>query len=116
MWAYLVRRFVQALFILFIITMLCFVLTRLSSDPMAQYSEKTGMTAADRAAIRARLGLDQPMPIQYVKWLGLALQGDLGSSFFSHQPVMKMIGQRLPLTLILMATAEIVIIIVSLIL
>lgn len=116
MWAYIVRRFLQALFILFIITMLCFILTRLSSDPMAQYSEKTGMTAADRQEIRARLGLDQPMPVQYVKWLGLALQGDLGASFFSHQPVLKLIGQRLPLTLILMITAEIVIIVVSLIL
>src|SRR5512138_3687561 len=114
MLAYLVRRFLQAFFILFIITMLCFILTRLSSDPMAQYSEKTGMTAADRAAIRQRLGLDQPMPIQYLKWLGLALKGDLGSSFFSHQPVLKLIKQRLPLTLILMSTAEVVIILVSL--
>jgi peptide/nickel transport system permease protein len=93
--------------------MLCFILTRLSSDPMAQYSEKTGMTAADRAAIRARLGLDEPMPVQYVKWLGLALQGDLGASFFSHQPVLLMIKQRLPLTLILMSTAEIFTIVLS---
>src|SRR5512133_618329 len=116
MLTYLVRRFLQAFFILFIITMLCFILTRLSSDPMAQYSEKTGMTAADRAAIRQRLGLDQPMPVQYLKWLGLALQGDLGASFFSHQPVLKLIGQRLPLTLILMVTAEIIVIIISLIL
>ncbi|MGE5072128.1 MAG: ABC transporter permease, partial [Anaerolineae bacterium] len=116
MWAYLVRRLLQAFVILFIITMLCFILTRLSSDPMAQYSEKTGMTAADRAAIRARLGLDQPMPVQYVKWLGLALQGDLGASFFSHQPVLTMIKQRLPLTLILMGTAEIITILLSLLL
>lgn len=116
MWAYIVRRFVQAVFILFIITILCFILTRLSSDPMSQYGEKANMTTADRAAIRARLGLDQPMPIQYVKWLGLALQGDLGSSFFSHQPVLKMIGQRLPLTLILMGTAEVAIVISSLVL
>src|SRR5512140_2691922 len=107
MWAYLVRRLVQAFVILFIITMLCFILTRLSPDPMAQYSEKTGMTEADRQAIRLRLGLDQPMPIQYVKWLGLALQGDLGASFFSHQPVILMISQRLPLTLLLMGTAEV---------
>jgi len=116
MWSYLVRRFVQAIFILFIITMLCFILTRLSSDPMSQYAERQGMTAADREAIRLRLGLDQPMPIQYVKWLGLALQGNLGSSFFSHQPVLKLIGQRLPLTLILMSVAEVVIITVSLVL
>ena len=116
MLAYLVRRFIQAFFILFIITMLCFVLTRRSSDPMSQYAERQGMTAADREAIRARLGLDQPMPIQYVKWLGLALQGNLGTSFFSHQPVLKLINQRLPMTLILMITAEIIVIILSLIL
>jgi peptide/nickel transport system permease protein len=113
MWAYLVRRFVQAIFILLIITVLCFILTRLSSDPMSQYAERQGMTAADREAIRARLGLDQPMPVQYIKWLGLAFQGNLGSSFFSHQPVTKLISQRLPLTLILMTTAEVVIILLS---
>ena len=114
MWAYIVRRLVQAIFILFIITMLCFILTRLSSDPMSQYANKPGITAADRAAIAKSLGLDQPMPVQYVKWLGLALQGNLGQSFFSHQPVLLLIRQRLPLTLILMFTAEVVIIIVSL--
>src|SRR5512135_84570 len=116
MWAYIVRRLVQALFILFIITMLCFILTRLSSDPMAQYANKPGITSADRQAIAKSLGLDQPMPVQYVKWLALALQGNLGNSFFSKQPVLQMIGQRLPLTLILMGTSEVVIIIVSLIL
>lgn len=116
MWAYIVRRLVQAVFILFIITMLCFILTRLSADPLSEYANKPGITAADRAAIAKNLGLDQPMPVQYVKWLWLALQGNLGDSFFSHQPVLTMIEQRLPLTLILMGTAEVVIIIVSLIL
>jgi len=116
MWSYIIRRFVQGLFILAIITALCFVLTRLSSDPMAQYANRQGMTAADREAIQHRLGLDQPIPVQYVKWLGLVLQGELGNSFFSHQPVLLMIKQRLPLTLILMLTSEIIIIIVSLIL
>ena len=113
MWSYLVRRFVQALFILFIITMLCFLLTHYSSDPMSQYATKPGMTAADREALRHSLGLDQPVPIQYIKWLGLALNGNLGSSFFSHQPVLLMIKQRLPMTLILMGTSEVFIILIS---
>src|SRR5512141_3273154 len=116
MWAYVVRRILQAVVILFIVTILCFALTRLSSDPMAQYANKPGITAADRQAIAKSLGLDQPMPVQYVRWLGLAVQGNLGSSFFSHQPVVLLIQQRLPLTLILMGTAEVMIIIVSLIL
>jgi peptide/nickel transport system permease protein len=74
------------------------------------------MTAADREAIRQRLGLDQPIVIQYFKWLGIAAQGDLGTSFFSHQPVTLMISQRLPLTLILMGTSEVFIIAFALIL
>jgi peptide/nickel transport system permease protein len=114
--SYLVRRFTQAIFILFIITMLCFILTRLSSDPMAQYANRQGMTVADRERIAKSLGLDQPMPVQYVRWLGLALQGDLGNSFFSKQPVLEMIKQRLPMTLVLMTTAEVFIILVSVIL
>ena len=116
MGSYLIRRLAQAFLILFIITMLCFTLTRLSSDPMAQYANKQGMTEADKQAIRIRLGLDQPLPVQYVKWLGLAFQGDLGESFFSHQPVLLLIQQRLPMTLILMGTSEIFIIIISILL
>ena len=116
MWSYLVRRLIQAIFTLFIITMLCFILTRLSSDPMAQYANRPGITAEDKARIAKSLGLDQPMPVQYVRWLGLALQGDLGDSFFSKQPVIGMIKQRMPMTLTMMITAEIFIILVSLVL
>ena len=83
---------------------------------MSQYANRQGMTAADRAAIAHSLGLDQPLPVQYVKWLGLALHGNLGDSFFSRQPVLLLIQQRLPLTLILMGTAEVFIVLVSLIL
>ena len=74
------------------------------------------MTQEDRERLKHSLGLDRPIYVQYVKWLGLAAQGDLGSSFFSHQPVLKMIKQRLPMTLILMGTSEVFIIAVSLIL
>jgi peptide/nickel transport system permease protein len=97
-----------------IITVLCFILTRLSADPLAQYATNPNMSAADKAALRERLGLNQPMPVQYFKWLGLAVQGNLGISFFSKQPVSLMLSQRLPNTLILMITAEIFTILISL--
>ncbi len=116
MWNYIVRRSVLAVFVLVIITMICFTLTRLSSDPMAEYATKPNMTKADREELMHNLGLDQPIPVQYVKWLQLALQGNLGTSFFSHQPVTLLIAQRLPMTLVLMVTAQIFIVIVSLIL
>jgi peptide/nickel transport system permease protein len=116
MWSYIVRRSIQALFTLLIITVLCFILTRLSADPLAQYATNPNMSAADKAALRERLGLNQPMPVQYFKWLGLAIQGDLGISFFSKQPVLLMISQRLPNTLKLMITAEVITIAISLVL
>jgi peptide/nickel transport system permease protein len=108
MWSYLARRFVQAMFTLLIITVLCFILTRLSADPMAQYATSQRMSLADKEALRERLGLNDPLPVQYLKWLGLAIQGELGKSFFSKQPVAEMIGQRLPNTIVLMVTAEII--------
>ena len=117
MWAYLARRLYKPYSSSSSSPCCVSYLTRLSSDPMAQYANRPGLTAADRETIRESLGLDQPMfPYNTVKWLGLALQGDLGNSFFSKQPVLLMIRQRLPMTLILMVTAEVFIIIISLIL
>ena len=138
MWAYLARRIIQAIITLFIITVICFALTRLSADPLAQYATNPNMTAADREALRERLGLNKTIPPEWIHWIGLApeteakiiessnipamyvtwlklaLQGDLGKSFFSRQPVSLMIAQRLPLTLTLMIVAEIVTLIVAL--
>jgi peptide/nickel transport system permease protein len=114
MWTFLARRLIQGLFALLIITILCFILTRLSGDPMAQYANKPGITPEARAQIRIKLGLDKPLPVQYLKWLQLALQGELGDSLFSHQPVSLLIFQRLPLTLVLMFTAEIITIFIAL--
>jgi peptide/nickel transport system permease protein len=116
MWSYIARRLLQAIVIWFIITMVVFWLTSESADPMSQYANRQGMTAADRAAIAAKLGIDKPIPVRYVNWLGLALQGNLGDSFFSRQPVLTLISQRLPMTLVLMITAEVFIIIISLLL
>jgi len=114
MWSYIARRSIQALFTLLIITVLCFILTRLSADPMAQYATNQRMSAEDREALRERLGLNDPLLVQYFKWLGLAVQGELGNSFFSRQPVAKMIGERLPMTLILMITAQTITVLVAL--
>lgn len=51
------------------------------------------------AAVRAELGLDQPLPIQYVQWMGNVLRGDLGRSIRTHQPVTEAIVSRLPVTI-----------------
>jgi peptide/nickel transport system permease protein len=56
-------------------------------------------------AYRHRLGVDRPVPVQYLRWVSAALRGDLGTSFATTRPVVAMIGERLPATLELMATA-----------
>jgi peptide/nickel transport system permease protein len=110
---YIIRRLLQAVVILFIISAVTFTLVRLSSDPMAQYATKR-LTAADRARLTHALGLDQPIPVQYLDWVSNTLQGNWGYSFKTHQPVLDEIGTRLPNTLILMSSAEVVILITSL--
>ena len=112
MTTYIVRRLIQGVFILMIITTVSFGLTRLSSDPMAQYTLGR-ISAEDRARIRKNLGLDQPLPVQYFKWLSLAVRGDFGYSITNRQPVSELIMQRMPQTLVLMVTAEVVIIALS---
>jgi peptide/nickel transport system permease protein len=114
MWTFLARRLIQGLFALLIITGLCFILTRLSGDPMAQYANRPGITEAAKMQIRINLGLDKPLPVQYLRWLQLALKGELGYSYFSHQAVSTLISQRLPMTLVLMFTAEFITVIVAL--
>jgi peptide/nickel transport system permease protein len=114
MTAYIVRRVIQGVVILFIISFVGFVLTRLSGDPLAQYTNNPRISAADRTRIARELGVDQPLPVQYLGWLGKAVRLDFGYSFTTREPVIKRIAERLPNTLILMITSEIVIVILSL--
>jgi peptide/nickel transport system permease protein len=65
------------------------------------------LTAAERRAIETRLGLDQPLMVQYTRWLGRLARGDLGNSFLYQTPITTTIARRLPNTLVL-ATAAIV--------
>jgi peptide/nickel transport system permease protein len=66
------------------------------------------------AAYRHRLGVDEPVPVQYVRWLGAALSGDLGESFSAGRPVSQMILERLPATLELMGAAFLIAVLAAL--
>src|SRR5262245_538771 len=82
-----------------------FVLIRLiPGDPAAVL---LGMEATPQAVaeLRARMGLDRPLPVQFALWLGRVLEGELGRSFFLGQPVLQAILGRLPVTLSLTAAA-----------
>jgi len=74
------------------------------------------LSAAGRAAIEQRFGLDQPLPIQYLKWIWGALQGDFGFSFVTNQPVLTVLGQRFPPTLELFTTALVLALILAILL
>jgi peptide/nickel transport system permease protein len=82
------------------VSMVVFVLVRLlPGDATTLQLQDAKTTAADEAALRHQLGLDQPIYVQYVNWLGTVAHGDLGRSFKSRNPVADELGLRIPVTL-----------------
>jgi peptide/nickel transport system permease protein len=129
---YVIRRAIQAIPLLFIISFLLFVLMQATGDPLATMGGRQPTRPADRERLARQLGLDQPVVVQYIYWLigndwvvvdpetgrmgarkGV-LRGDFGMSYVTRQPVLEMIGGRVPDTLLLTGTAEVLILTVSL--
>lgn len=103
--AYLVRRLLQSALILLGISFVTFVLLYvLPADPVRQIAGRSA-TAQTVENIRRELGLDQPFVIQYVRYLGGVVQGDLGRSYLQKTQVAELIASRLPATLLLMLGA-----------
>ncbi len=102
---YIIRRLLQAIPLLFFVSVLMFALLHLLPGGPDQVLFNPHLSAAGRAAMRARFGLDDPIPIQYLKWLGNALIGNFGFSFATNEPVMNIIGRRFPATLELFSYA-----------
>jgi peptide/nickel transport system permease protein len=73
--------------------------------PLAPYLSNPHITPADIARLKHNLGMDQPVPIQYLKWLGHVLTGDMGYSTSNSEPVFQAIVERIPATLELMLTS-----------
>ena len=102
---YILRRLLLMIPVAFLVTIGVFVLARISPvDPVLVFAGEE-RDPVQLEAIRHQLGLDQPLPVQYVAWLSHALQGDLGRSFQNHQRVAEAITERLPATLELGAAA-----------
>jgi peptide/nickel transport system permease protein len=111
---YLIRRLVQALINLLIISMLIFgLVSAMPGGMMSAYEENPNISEADKARIRAKFGLDDPLPVQYFKWLGRVMQGDWGDSFQSKRPAIVEIGERLPNTLLLMGVMLVVTLLIA---
>jgi peptide/nickel transport system permease protein len=131
---YVIRRLLQAIPLLLLISMVLFVLMQSVGDPLATLGGRVPPRAEDRERLRRELGLDQPLHVQYIYWLigndwtmvdttgdGVGdrpgrrqgvLRGDFGESLVERGvPAIEVISARIPNTLLLMITAEIVIII-----
>jgi peptide/nickel transport system permease protein len=96
---FLARRVALMIPILLLVSILAFGLIHLVPGDPAQVILGPEASQETVHALRAQLGLDRPVLVQYASWLGHALQGDLGRSLVDRQPVGKLIAQRLPATL-----------------
>lgn len=100
---YIGRRLLMLIPVLIGISLAAFLLGRIApGDPVDDALFRIGIefpTEADRAAMRAELGLDRPLPEQYLRWLGDALRGDLGESYTDGRDIARELMRRLPITL-----------------
>jgi peptide/nickel transport system permease protein len=96
---YLLRRIPSLLATLFAVSLLTFLLTSLlPGDPALQILGAEAATPEAIAAVRSDLGLDDPLPVRYLHWIGDALTGDFGRSYRTNESVSSAIAERLPVT------------------
>jgi len=112
---YIIRRTLQAIPLLWVISVIVFLLLQIiPGGPMAAYEQNPDLSAEDLARLEEQLGLNDPIHIKYLKWFGNILRGDWGYSLATKRPVLVEIGDRLPNTLLLMGVSFITTIIFSL--
>jgi peptide/nickel transport system permease protein len=84
---------------------LFFILSKAPGGPLTPYLQNPHITAADIARLKHNFGLDRPLYVQYLAWLGNVVRGDLGYSTSNSEPVTQAILERMPATLLLMGTS-----------
>lgn len=98
----------QAVLLLFLVSLATFVLVRLAPGDPSALVYGSSSSAEDIAQYRSRWGLDAPIHVQYVRWVTNALSGDLGRSYQDGRPVLGVIAERIPASLLLATTALVV--------
>lgn len=98
---YIFKRLIGMMIVIFIVLTIAFIIVRLAPGDPAALMLGPDATAEDAAALRQRLGLDRPILVQYLSFVGNALQGDLGESLFFNQPVTQVLAGRAEPTIFL---------------
>ena len=106
MYTYLIRRFLTSILVLFGVSVLVFSIIHLApGDAVTAILGRQKVSAERVSELRAQLGLNDPIPVQYARYLGKVLRGDLGESIRNYVPVSKAIGEQLPSTIALALSA-----------
>ena len=115
---YIIRRILVVIPIFLLISIIIFFMVHAAPGDPARIlvGERSRIRPEVREEWMRRLGLDQPVPVQYILWLGRLLQGNLGYSFQNNKPVTQAIGERVQLTLELMLVAEIISVMIGVVL
>ncbi|NQT59265.1 MAG: ABC transporter permease [Bacteroidetes bacterium] len=117
MGSYILRRILISIPVIFMITIIVFSLVEIAPGDMLDFfltdDAIANMTEKDIFEMREKLGLNDPPPIRYIKWLGKVVQGDLGFSLVEKEPVAEILVRRMNNSLILMGTGLIISIIVG---
>ena len=103
MFGFLIRRIIQSVFVMLAVALIAFMMFRFMGDPVNSMVAETA-TTEERDAVRERLGLDQPLYVQYGRFVARAATGDFGLSWRNARPVSTLLAERFP------ATAELVLV------
>ncbi|CAN7380548.1 ABC transporter permease [Bosea sp. LjRoot9] len=109
---FLARRLIVAALVALAVSMVAFGLMFVAGDPAVVLAGQAGR-AQDVEMIRQAYGLDRPLPVQFLGWIGRALTGNFGTSLYFNLPVATIIGERLPVTLMLGSAAFLLAMLIS---
>jgi peptide/nickel transport system permease protein len=112
MFAFIVRRIIQAIIVMLIISLVGFSIQHQIGDPIRDLVGER-VTPAEREVIRDQLGLNDPFYVQYVRFVKNACKGDLGLSFFYKKPALEVIAAKAPATIELVIVTTLILIIIS---
>lgn len=113
---YTIKRLISAIPTILVVAVLIFALVRFIPGSPAQVMLPDDATAEEVAALEAKMGLDQPWLVQFAKWIGNAVRGDLGESLYYNRPVVDLLFDRLGPTMLLVSYAMIIAIFIGVLL